>query len=346
MAVLLVCLIVGVMSFSEVASAAPVIVRHEYRVGNSQADFPRVTGIIDPIQQELINKNLTQSILSLAVSQPSTSIHGDYEIVFNNGRLLGVRFSGYSITPGMAHPNKIDQGIHIDLETGSVYSLADLFLPGVDYASRIFEICSQNQQDMRLQIEGLWDGWTHEDFADSWSGVDRAAVLQLHSMRVYSIPRYATGSISGYQVPYSNLMPLIDQKGALWRNLRHNVIDKQAIQVGSIVAGLKVKSLTKGPDYLTDVTFAGPMELEGVSEWVDNTGDGPGFLFVVNESDRYLLPALGLGREPRVIVVRVGEDFRPELPKQKTKVRLVIDQISMGERQIETTAKVLKATLL
>ncbi len=34
---------------------------------------------------------------------------------------------------------------------------------------------------MRLEIDGLWNGWTHDDFTGSWSGADRAFVFQLNS---------------------------------------------------------------------------------------------------------------------------------------------------------------------
>ncbi len=343
--VMAMCWFAGVLGVVFSAAATPEITRQTYSDGGSKAYLPQVAGSADPIKEGVVNKSLKKAILSLAVKHPETSLHGDFEVGFNNGRLLGVRFFGDSTFPRMLHPNKIDQGIHIDLETGKVYSLADLFRPGVDYTAKIIELCGQNKQDMRLEIEGLWNGWTHDDFTGSWSGADRAFVFQLNSLRVYSIPRYATGAISGYQINYSDLMEIIDQNGDLWKSLRNNVIDRSRIQLGDSVAGLKVISLHKAAGYLNDVSFVGKIELNGISEWVENTGDGPGYLFTVDPPDRYRLPSLGIGNEKRVIVLRMSEAYKSSLPKEKTKVHLVIDQFSIGERQIETTAKLVAATV-
>ena len=327
-------------------STVPQINKESYQEGNHQLFLPRVTIGIDEKRQELINSKLKNKILSLAGPDSRASLHGDFEVVFNNGKLLVIQFVGDTYIPGMAHPNKIDQGIHIDLTTGKIYSMADLFLPGIDYAAKILEITGRSQLDSRLAIEGLWDGWTHEDFVNSWSGVDQAYLLQLASLRVYSIPRYVTGSISGYQVRYADLIDSIDQAGPFWQALRQNVVDKNQLKIGDVVAGLKVTTLERRNNSLLDATFAGEVVLEGTSEWLENTGDGPGYIFTVQMPEAAKLPALGLEKETRLIGLQVASPISTLLPQKKSHVRLVIDRFSLGERQIAARATVVKVTLL
>lgn len=342
-------LAVWLTSMGMVACAEPVsetrlqVARRQHQEGNSNFSFPEISGITDPLRREIVNASLKRSILELKGAHRQASLNGDFEVTFFNEILLGIRFWGYSVVPGAAHPRKIDVGIHYDLFSGQIYSLTDLFKPGVNYQAKILEICEREGQNLRLEPKGLWNGWTHADFADSWIGSDKAFSLQLGSLRVYTIPRYATGSIGGYQLGYEALKENLNMKGALWQALQANVIDKTKVQPGDKIAGLKVASINKHNESLQDITFRGEIDLTGWVEWVENTGDGPGYLFTVSVADRYRLPSLNHSIENRVIRLQLAEGFLPELPKQKTAMLLVLDRISMGERQIEIQAKLVRA---
>lgn len=342
-------LLVGLVSLGTQAFAEPAreaglqVIRRQQLEANSNFAFPEIVGIADPLRREIVNSSLKRSILALRGSHPNASLNGDFEVTFFNEKLLGIRFWGYTMTPGAAHPSKIDRGIHYDLVSGKIYALSDIFKPEVDYRAKIIEICKQEERDLRLEPAGLWSGWTHTDFANSWRGEDQAFVLQLRSLRVYSIPRYATGSIGGYQLGYESLKEILNTEGALWQALQANVVDKTKIQPGDRIAGLKVDSVNKHKESLIDITFAGEIELTGWVEWAENTGDGPGYLFTVSVADRYRLPALKHGGENRIIRLQLAEGFLPELPKTKTAMQLVLDRISMGERQIEIQAKLVRA---
>ena len=328
------------------SALTPTVDRVIYRSGNSEVSLPLLTGLGDEKLQATLNDAIKTTILSFATERDDVSLHGDFEVLFNNGKLLVARFFGYSMQPGLAHPNKIDRGVHMDLATGKIYELSDLFLPWVDFAAKIVELCGKQQGENRLQIEGLFADWKHIDFVNSWVGTDRAAVLGLSSLRVYSIPNYAVGSISGYRVDYADLLPIIDQAGPLWRSLRSNVVDSKRIITGDRVAGLTVVSVERKDDFLNDVVFAGEMELTGTIEWVENTGDGAGYLFAVTAPESSKLPALGREWETRVITLDIKTAGAFLLPPEKTRVRIVIDALSLGERQIGARAKAIKVTQL
>jgi len=196
------------------------IVKIQYTDNNSKAFIPQISGMSDASLMAVINTNLRNAILKLANPPTGSSLHGDAEVAFANAQLLGLHFTGDSFTPGTPHANKIDCGLHIDLTTGKIYALADLFKPGVNFEKYIQELCRGNNLKYRMVITGLWDGWTPQVFADCWTQTDGAFLLQAHSLRVYAIPSYATGVISGYSIPYDDLMDIIDTNGQLWKQIQ------------------------------------------------------------------------------------------------------------------------------
>ena len=338
-------LCVGSASAAETVS----VVKVRQVNGNGKVFIPQVQGMPDAKMQAMINTKIKEAILALNNSIKDSSLNGDFTVSYYNSKLLGIHFTGYSFTKGTAHPNKIDQGIHIDLTTGQIYQLADLFTAGTEFAGRIKAQCENNRVRYRLQVEGLWDGWKHEDFLHSWQGADAAFLLSDKAVRVYAIPSYATGAISGYGVPYADLIEIIDQKGSLWRALQtqpmlpivvsaDNVIDKTMVKVGDVYAGLTVEAVDLRNGSLTDARFTGEKELVGVSEWVDNMGDGAGYVFLVDDFYADSLPKLK-GFETKNSLALTLEPNSPSLPKGKTHVKLIVDNYSIGERQIMARAR-------
>ena len=324
--------------------------------GRGKVFIPEIRGIADKNAQTMLNANLKNAILALKNSATNSSLNGDFSVSFYNQNILGIHFIGDSFSPGTAHPNKIDQGFHIDLMSGQIYKLADLFMADADYVNRIKELCATNHEQYRLRIDGLWDGWRHEDFANSWSGVDAAFLLSEKALRVYAIPRYATGAIGGYSVPYADLMDIIDQNSSLWRKLQgqpmmtisvysDNIIDKARVQVGDVIAGLTVASLELRNGSLVDASFTGEIELNGISEWLDNVGDGAGYVFTVDEAYADCLPIIKGLNVNRSFVLR-GKADSQLLPKEKVRAKIIVDSYSIGERQIIRNARLVKIVSL
>ena len=218
--VALIFLFGGLGAESSAGAAAPELQIVREQVGDGKLFLPQLAGLADPERQATLNSALRDAVLAFNNPSPDSTLQGDFTVSFYNGELLGIHFRGYSFTRGTAHPNKIDRGIHLDLATGQIYELKDLFRPDVDFAGAVRQQCDRNREAYRLRITGLWDEWRHEEFVRSWQGNDAAFLLSGDAVRVYSIPRFATGAISGYRVPYPDLREIIDQSGSLWQKLQ------------------------------------------------------------------------------------------------------------------------------
>ena len=203
----------------ETAVPAIKLVRSQYQENASKAFIPKVLGLDNAELQAKINTNLESAVLAMKNPSTDSSLRGDFEISFYNGNLLGIHFRGSSFTTGGARPTKIDRGIHIDLTSGKIYELNELFKEDAAFEKRIKELCTENESAYRLSIEGLAESWTTKTFATSWTGMDKAFLLSADSVRVYSIPSNAMGAIGGYNVPYADLADILDKDGELWQKL-------------------------------------------------------------------------------------------------------------------------------
>lgn len=196
----------------------PVVTSLLYEQNDSKVNIPQVDKIGDDSLQETINQNLKDKVLSLR-NTPDSSIHGDFAVTFLNKNLLGLHFVGYSYTKQAAHPSKIDVGIQIDLATGKLYSIEDLFKKNIDFETKLKEVCKSKEASYRLKTSGSQD-WTFEDFEGNWKGADQSFVLYRDSIRVYTLLGAAVGPIGGYYIPLRDIRNLIDVKGPFWKAIQ------------------------------------------------------------------------------------------------------------------------------
>ncbi len=183
---------------------------------------PQVRGMGDNLLQAKINSAVRAEISGRHDPTHYAPLSGEFEVSFYNGNLLGIHFVGITYTRRAAHPNKIDFGIHIDMTTGRIYELSDLFKASTDYKSHIQELCRTNEANYRLTSRGgrwwTWDGWTYEHFRSAWSG--HRFLLDADSVRVYDSLNFATGYFGGYGIPYGDMVEIIDVESPLWRAIK------------------------------------------------------------------------------------------------------------------------------
>lgn len=206
----------------------------KYQVDNYY--LPVVTGMENSHLEGRINKALWGAISYYHRPSHYGQLYGNFTVPFYNGNLLAIHYRGSCYNLRAAHPVYLDFGVHIDMSTGRVYELADLFLPGVDYVERIKQLCRDHQQEYRLNNDGLWNGWTYDTFANTLRK-DMAAdqfLLAEDSVRIYSMASQAAGYISGYRVPYSALDDIIDKNGELWKALSGNKAENIAEEIEKI----------------------------------------------------------------------------------------------------------------
>nr|WP_275980235.1 RsiV family protein [Halalkalibacter alkaliphilus] len=104
--------------------------------------------------------------------------------------------------------------VPIDLKTGTIYELKDLFKPDSDYVKVISDIIEK-----QIQAE------PQHYFPDQYKGIqpDQPFYVDENSLTIYfepyEIAAYAFGFPS-FTIPFKEIMELIDVDGAFWRAFR------------------------------------------------------------------------------------------------------------------------------
>lgn len=187
------------------------------KVNGEKVIVPKVEGIKDKVLRNLINDNIIKTITAFKNPSAESTLTGTFHTVSNNQSLFIFHFSGSSFTKGTAHPNKIDKGVHLNLKDGKIYTLTDLFKPDIDITMELKKICLANFDNYRGQNPQLNNDWTYKTFIDSWHGDDQNFILYPDHIRIYCIPSFAMGAIAGYNIPYADIMELINTDGDFWK---------------------------------------------------------------------------------------------------------------------------------
>lgn len=180
--------------------------------------IPQISGMGNKQIQTLANNNIKKELLSqVDDTLPKSSLTGDSKIIFQNNKLLVFQYDGLYIWPEGPHPAKINQGINIDLNTGTIYSLNDLFKQNINYKSELKKIIRAHEKQYRFKATGedFYNAFTYDDFIENLDGVE--FVMHRDYLHLYYMGIYAIGTVAGYKIPYNDIKSIINTNGCLWK---------------------------------------------------------------------------------------------------------------------------------
>lgn len=119
------------------------------------------------------------------------------------------------------------------------------------------------------------------------------------------------------------------------------LVDKNSIQTGQKIGTLTIKSIDKVLESVNDITFSGEIHVKGIYEWCD-TGDGYGCIITLDESSRGSVPVFEDFANEKSIRINNTEMAKELLPKETGKIEIVLDNYSIGEREIMMSADVVR----
>ncbi|MEH7335363.1 WG repeat-containing protein [Neobacillus drentensis] len=139
---------------------------------------------------------------------------GDFEVTFFKGNLLVIEIHGYNYPFGAAHGMPVKKYAHINLKTGSMYSLKDLFMSKSPYVTTISIII-----DKQIKSNSEYS----YVFPNSYKGIqaNQPFFITDESLNIYfppyEIAPYAAG-FPTFRIPFKEVMSIIDQTGEFWRS--------------------------------------------------------------------------------------------------------------------------------
>ncbi|MFK7692517.1 DUF3298 domain-containing protein [Paenibacillus sp. HJGM_3] len=156
-------------------------------------EYPSVTGLASQASEDSINRTIYKAVHTLQQQQQKVQtgsnmqMTGHYEIKTNERGLLSLLLSNYAYSYPMAHGNTFARSFTFDVNTGKLYSLADLFKPGANYVETLSrDIAGQLRQRNLPLLHGFHAIKPDQDYYLA----DKALVLYF---QLYEITPYYVG---------------------------------------------------------------------------------------------------------------------------------------------------------
>lgn len=177
-----------------------------------EVSYPAVTGMADlAVQQRLNNAILSLMYKMIADSgyyqNPQTEVTGTYELKNNQRGILSLNLIIYWFSGG-AHGMTVVKSLTMDVATGKVYQLADLFKPGVNWskylADNIRKQIAARELPLLVDYPGIIN---NQDFYIA----DKALVIYY---QLYELTAYVYG-ITYFPISVYDIDKIIKEDGPL-----------------------------------------------------------------------------------------------------------------------------------
>jgi hypothetical protein len=178
--------------------------------------YPQIEGLQDAATQQLINSEIMKLFVDSRtdlMDEGTLSVEDSFQAKLVNNLLI-IERDGYDYYFGAAHGMPIRDYYYIDIRTGTLYQLKDLFKADSDYMTKINELITA---DIKFQTES-------EDsmfFPESFLGIkeNQYFILEEEALTIYFYPydiaAYAAG-FPEFLIPFDDISEYLDKEGAFW----------------------------------------------------------------------------------------------------------------------------------
>jgi uncharacterized protein DUF3298 len=135
-----------------------------------------------------------------------------YNLLSPPGNILSLKFDIQTYYTGAAHPGDTSQTATFDLERGQDVSLADLFVPDVDYLTPLSKYCIAQLNTRDIGFQGFELGATAT--AQNYRNWNITADGLMITFDEYQVAPYAAGPQT-VVIPYKDLAQIIQGDGPL-----------------------------------------------------------------------------------------------------------------------------------
>lgn len=180
------------------------------------AYYPVIGGMKDEAVQQKINDILTHKVTAPSNTDGTNSTY-DFVVETKQKDLLVVQINGYFYTYGAAHGMPDLAYKHINLQTGALYQLKDLFKANSNYIDKINQ---QVKEQMKTKGESLG---VFPEALETFQGIseNQGFYIKDNMLHIYFAPYevgpYAAGFIT-FPIPLDQLKDVVDTDGDFWKS--------------------------------------------------------------------------------------------------------------------------------
>jgi hypothetical protein len=203
------------------ASVTPVnnqysVVEYKYKPNKDYlVYYPQMEGMENPERVNRVLKDLADVKPVPSHTQLETNYTGDYEIPFYKKNLLVLKITGYDYPFCAAHGMPLKRYAHINVKTGAMYQLRDLFKSGSPYVKIISDMIGnqiKNNEDYASYL-----------FPDDYHGIkaEQPFFISEAGLNIYFNPYEIAAFTAGFPtftIPFEDLSDIINTKSEFWKS--------------------------------------------------------------------------------------------------------------------------------
>jgi hypothetical protein len=137
----------------------------EITITNNILLWPHIEDLPNLAIQNQLNQVLQQEADRLTESSkaPQTTTRADYLVTFNKGNILSLSISEFVSPQLAAHPMSYFKAYTMNVHTGKLYQLNDLFKPESNYKERLNPLIQQQINDRNIMFINPYGGIKEND---------------------------------------------------------------------------------------------------------------------------------------------------------------------------------------
>ncbi|AKL94433.1 putative protein with DUF3298 domain [Clostridium aceticum] len=175
--------------------------------------YPEVIDLEDKEVEKTINDFIQEEIYKMIIEQGyeedyTKEFWGEYKVKLKEANILSMLVYINSYSKGAAHGLTAVKAINVDLSTGKVYDLQDLFIKNSDYIEKINEVIKEEIIEKNIPL--LVEFETIDKKQDFYLTKDHLTIF----FQLYEYTPYAYG-IPEFEIPYTVLASTIEESNPM-----------------------------------------------------------------------------------------------------------------------------------
>ncbi len=190
----------------------------ENKIENECTDvsYPQVAGLKNEDVQNNINQLIRKQIIDLIPKEGCeiyNTIKGIYQVELNKNGILSIKFDVYTIRKQAANGLNVQKSITVNLETGKIYQVYDLFRRNSGYRAVITRMIKEQIKERDLPLIKEFKG-----IGDNESFYLTNNALVIYFQEIEFTPHYV--GIPEFTIPFNQIKNLINEDGPIARLIR------------------------------------------------------------------------------------------------------------------------------
>lgn len=129
----------------------------QYQSNKVNVQYPQIIGLPNAEHQVKLNAAIKDKVFDLmAVNgikrENLVEMSGSFEVKLNQGEWLSIIFSNYAYWEGAAHGLTLHDSLTMNVKTGTIYQLKDLFKSGSYYKTRLTTIIKKKFKEYQFPL--------------------------------------------------------------------------------------------------------------------------------------------------------------------------------------------------